>query len=95
MLIRFDSPRICLQFTRWGSICLVPRVRSTGIFGPGIDFVGPPDRFRGDRIPRDTGRLGDRLIKINIIIESGCGMIDINHSITELGTKCMQRILIN
>ena len=41
MLVDFDPPRICLY--DGGSICLVPRIRSTGIFGPGIDlFIWSP-----------------------------------------------------
>ena len=43
MLVHLDPPRIYLH--DGVSICLVPRVR----------FIGPPDRFRGDRISRDTG----------------------------------------
>jgi len=45
MLVHFDPPRIYLHDE--GSICLVPRIRSTVIFGPGDRFIGPPDRFRG------------------------------------------------
>jgi len=33
MLVHFDTLWICLH--DWGSICLVLRIRSTGIFGPG------------------------------------------------------------
>ena len=39
MLVHFDPPRICLH--DGGSICLVPRIRSNGIFGPGIDLLVP------------------------------------------------------
>ena len=53
MLVYFDPPRICLH--DGGSICLVPRIRSTGIFCPGDRFIGPSDRFRVDRIPLDSG----------------------------------------
>jgi len=53
MLVHFNPPRICLH--DGGSIYLVPQIRSTGIFDPEDRFIGPPDRFRGDRIPRDTG----------------------------------------
>jgi len=52
MLVNFDPPGICLHDE--GSICLVPRIRSTGNFGRGIDLLVPPDSFRGNRIPRDT-----------------------------------------
>jgi len=52
MLIHFDSPRICLH--DGGSICLAPRIRSTGIFGPGIDLLVPRTALGGDQIPRDT-----------------------------------------
>jgi len=45
MLVNFDSPGICLH--DGGSICLVPRMRSTGSYGPGVRFIGPPDSFRG------------------------------------------------
>jgi len=41
MLVHFDPQRICLH--DGGSICLVPRIRSTGIFGPGDRFIGPPE----------------------------------------------------
>ena len=43
MLVNFDPPGICLH--DGGSIYLVPRprIRSTGSFGPGDRFIGPPD----------------------------------------------------
>jgi len=41
MLVNFDSLWICLH--NGGSICLVNRIRSTSIFGPGDRFIGPPD----------------------------------------------------
>jgi len=55
MLVNFDPPWICLH--DGGSICLVPRIRSTGIVSVrwGIDLLVLPNGFRGDRIPRDTG----------------------------------------
>jgi len=40
MLVHFDPPRICLH--DGGSICLVPRIRSTGIFGPGGSIYWSP-----------------------------------------------------
>ena len=58
--LHFDPPQICLH--DGGSIYLVPRIASTGIFGSRDRFIGPPDRFRGDRIPRDTV-ISRRLIK--------------------------------
>src|SRR6218665_574330 len=41
----FDLPRIYSHDV--GSIYLVPRIRSTDIFDPGIDLLVPPNRFRG------------------------------------------------
>jgi len=40
MLANFGPLGICLH--DGGSIYLVPRISSTGIFGPGDRFIGPP-----------------------------------------------------
>ena len=46
MLVHFDPPRICLH--DGGLICLVPRIRSTGIFGPGgINLLVPRTALGG------------------------------------------------
>jgi len=45
MLVHFDPPLICLY--DGGSICLVPRIRSTGIFDPGIDSLVPRTALGG------------------------------------------------
>jgi len=50
--VNFGPPGICLR--DGASIYLFPRISSTGIFGPVDRFIGPPDRFKGDQIPRDT-----------------------------------------
>jgi len=39
MLVNFVPPGICLHDGE--SVCLVPRIRSTGIFGSGDQFIGP------------------------------------------------------
>ena len=55
-------------FIPWGiDLFSRPRISSTGIFGPEDRFIGPPDRFRGDRIPRDTGPINGPAIRcINV-----------------------------
>jgi len=46
MLVKFDPPGICLH--DGGSICIVPRILSTGIFGPGwIDLLIPRTALGG------------------------------------------------
>ena len=55
MLVHFDPPRSCLH--DGGSICLVPPGSVLPVVSVREDqFIGPPDRIRGYRIPRDTGR---------------------------------------
>jgi len=49
MLVNFDLPGTCLH--DGGSICLVPRIHSTGIFGRVDRFIGPPDSFRWSAWP--------------------------------------------
>jgi len=39
MLVNFGPP--CIGLHDGGSIYLVPRISSTGIFGPGDRFIGP------------------------------------------------------
>jgi len=75
MLVHFDPPRICLH--DGGSSCLIPLIRSTGIFGPGDRFIVPPYRFRGDRIPRDIGnwaRGNSSMLSNNYFFLSNCYM---------------------
>src|SRR6218665_970467 len=59
MLVHFDPPRICLH--DGGSICLVPPDPFYRYFRSGDRLSGPPDRLRGERIPRDTGVLTTQL----------------------------------
>jgi len=40
MLVNFGPPGICLP--DGGSIYLVLPISSTGSFGPGVQFIGPP-----------------------------------------------------
>jgi len=54
MLVTFGPPGICLH--DGGSIYLVSPDKFYRYFrSGGIDLLVPPDRLRGDRIPRDTG----------------------------------------
>ena len=55
MLVQhFDPP--AELFTRWGIDLFSPPGSVLPVFlVRGIDLLLPPDRFRGDQIPRDTG----------------------------------------
>ena len=90
MLEHFDPPRICLH--DGGSICLVPRIRSTGILGPGIDLLVPRTSLGGDGIPRNTGR-SEVISARNAPLEKACRFEKAKEEESGRCIKEMQRIV--